>query len=170
MALGGAKVTFRLTRKLSEKLRLDRLPRSDNPDVASVWHSNLFRVGGVQYILLTESSTLFSVLLQGRGISDSDSFVASATGQIENEFRRGGWLSLLGNLIAFDRDGPNLLAAQDRSILSSMNEIVRMVTWEISNRPGDLRSYTKYANEIPLTRKGVMDQPVRRLKLLAKAG
>ena len=116
-------MVFRLTKKLSEKLHLGKLARTETPEDGSTWHANLFRASGVQYIVLTESLTLYSLLISGRGIVDGAAFARIARQIVGAKFEEERWSHLLGNRVAFDTEEPIFLAAQDRSVIASINEI-----------------------------------------------
>ena len=92
---------FRLTKILARKLNMDNLPRTDILDQRSVWHATLFRVSGVQYIVLTESLTLFSFLFHGKGIVDGQTFAKTARDSIGTKFKENGWtrISRFNNII-----------------------------------------------------------------------
>jgi len=162
-------MTFCLTQKLSKKVKQFDLPRTTGYDLGSAWYGNLFRVGNVQYVLLTESLTLYSILLLGRGIVNAESLANAATHIIEERFRENGWIGILGKIISFDNNSATFLAAQDRSVLSSMNEIVRMIKWEIAERPDNLDSLMIWMNTLLLTKNGIMDNSESRVDQLVRS-
>ena len=110
-------MVFRLTQKLSKKLHLGALPRTEILEGGSVWYANLFRAHGTQFVVLTESLTLYSLLIIGRGIVDGDGFASVARQTVQAKFQREGWSRLLGSQVAFDEEAPLFLAAQDRSVI-----------------------------------------------------
>jgi hypothetical protein len=66
---------FRLSDKLNTKIRagtLAALPLDENP--FADWSGGLFVVGGSPYILLTNTKSLYSTVLPGRGITDEKTF------------------------------------------------------------------------------------------------
>lgn len=77
---------LRITAQLGKKLGFTPsqvLPMDTNP--FTDWAAHLFRADRTQYILLTNTATLYSVVMYGRGITDySDFFVWIGTivGQI----------------------------------------------------------------------------------------
>ena len=160
---------FRLTQKLAKKLNLMDLSRTDSHDSGSAWYGNLFRVGGVQYILLTESLTLFSFLFYGRGIVDAAALTTKAKLLIETKFKENGWLSVLGKPISYDLAAPTLLAAQDRSVLSSMNGMVGLLRAQLELGKRDIEFLSNEINIVPFTKNGVMNNSDSRVEQLAKA-
>ncbi|MFA6450013.1 MAG: hypothetical protein WCX65_11110 [bacterium] len=139
-----------VTEKLNKKLKLGPLTKVDTQTGAHLrWCANLFTAQRVQYILTTNASSLFSVVMYGRGITD------------ENEYLKQ-FLSFLGEHLAelnmrmfFDRIiAPNtgtftFSKTSDRSVLGSMNDMVKackMMLEEDDLSPWDLM---KEINETP---------------------
>ncbi|MCL4195363.1 MAG: hypothetical protein KJZ87_26730 [Thermoguttaceae bacterium] len=63
---------FRLSRKLAAKLKegsLPSLPLDENP--YADWSAHLFTADRTQYIIISNTKSLYSVVLYGRGITDS---------------------------------------------------------------------------------------------------
>src|SRR5690348_16070088 len=70
---------FRLSDKLNAKVKagtLATLPLDENP--FADWSAGLFLVGRSQYILVTNTRSLYSTLLLGRGVTDKTAFVERA--------------------------------------------------------------------------------------------
>ena len=160
-------MVFRLTKKLSEKLHLGKLPRTETPEEGSTWHANLLRASGVQYIVLTESLTLYSLLILGRGIVDGAAFGRIARQIVGAKFEEEGWSHLLGNRVAFDTGEPIFLAAHDRSVIASIGEISRMAKFEIEGHERSLDIHTNWINQIPYSKRGKMGIPVMTVDTLA---
>jgi hypothetical protein len=158
---------FRLTQKLATKLNLEKLPRTDTLDQGSVWYGNLFRVGGVQYMILTESTTLYSFLFHGKGIVDGQALTHTAKKLIEAKFKEKGWMSILGSTISFDQSEPTFLAAQDRRVLSSQNDMVKILKAQIGDQM-DYDFVLVHLNIILHTINGVMDSSETRVERLVQ--
>jgi hypothetical protein len=124
-------MTIRLTRKLAEKLRLYPLPKTVDPDRESVWYGNLFRVLGVQFIIMMESKTLVCVLFKGQGIVSEESLVKIFHDTATLLFERRGWSSVLGRAVSFNSETPTIVAAQDRRLLGCLNDMINQAKWDI---------------------------------------
>lgn len=67
---------FRLTHKLSAKIKagtLATLPSDENP--LADWSAALFVAGRTQCILLSNTKSLYSMVLYGKGITDDSQFI-----------------------------------------------------------------------------------------------
>lgn len=70
---------FRLSQKLNAKIKagpLVELPADKNP--FAEWSANLFMVGRAQYILISNTKSLYSTVIVGKGINDSGTFIDRA--------------------------------------------------------------------------------------------
>ena len=62
---------LRVTAKLGKKIGIDPATRLDrDPNPFTDWTADLFRAGRVQYILVTNTASLYSMLMYGKGIID----------------------------------------------------------------------------------------------------
>src|SRR4051812_7033506 len=74
---------FRLSEKLNTKIKagnLPALPLHENP--LADWSAGLFLVGRTQYILLTNTKSLYSTVLPGKGVTDESDFIGRALSSI----------------------------------------------------------------------------------------
>jgi len=63
---------FRLTLKLAKKIGIAPLPAisyDENRDPLMDWNADLFTVQRTQYIILTNTASLYSMVMHGRGIT-----------------------------------------------------------------------------------------------------
>jgi len=66
---------FRLTQKMTKKVGLPPLqavPLDKNPFID--WTAHLFTAERVQYIIVTNTASLYSLVMYGRGITDDNRF------------------------------------------------------------------------------------------------
>jgi hypothetical protein len=135
---------FRLSNKLNAKVKagkLASLPVATDP--LTDWSSHLFVANRVQYILLSNTTSLYSAVLYGRGITDVDGLVKGALFALRETLETDG----LGD--AFDRHilpstGPvEFSGAFSRAVTGSMNELVVQAKWLLAGEglsPFDLAS------------------------------
>ena len=77
--IGEDAMIFRLSQKLNAKIKagtLPALPLDENP--FADWSAGLFLVGRTQYILLSNTKSLYSTVLPGKGVTDETSIKANA--------------------------------------------------------------------------------------------
>ena len=74
---------IRLSQKLAKKLKLGTLPSlpSDENPYAD-WSAHLFTADRTQYIILTNTQSLYSVVMYGKGIADDSRFIGRALDNI----------------------------------------------------------------------------------------
>jgi len=118
---------LRITAKLAQKIGLDPLPalpydRGRNPLLD--WHGHLFTVQRTQYILATNTATLYSLVMPGRGITNGTQLVqALSTGLLDFLAGQGQQPNAFRVLLSSDRDAA-FAKITDRRILGSMNELI----------------------------------------------
>lgn len=117
---------FRLTQKLATKLKIaptTALPHADDP--LTDWTANLFVADRSQYIIVTNSATLYSVIFPGRGITKPEHFIERAYETLVRQMIKDGCGALFneriipaGNEVVFSKTG-------DRKVMGSINDLVR---------------------------------------------
>lgn len=115
---------FRLTQRLSNKIKAGRLsqsPLDENPHAD--WSARLFTANRVQYILLSNTASLYSVVLFGRGITHEGAFIGRALDAIR-EFMTDDGLGLIHiNFVAPGSGSIRFCKALNRSVTGSMNDL-----------------------------------------------
>lgn len=116
---------FRPSRKLATKIkvgRLDSLPLAEDP--LADWSSHLFVANRVQYILLSNTKSLYSTAIYGRGITNLDGFIKGVLAALEASLEADGLEDVYRRRI-LPSTGPILLAgAAGRAVTGSMNELI----------------------------------------------
>ncbi|MBD3307225.1 hypothetical protein GF348_12650 [candidate division KSB3 bacterium] len=116
---------FRITQKLARKIKVvpvTALPPHDNPLLD--WTANLFMVSRWQCILMTNSRSLYSVVLPGKGVPNELAFVEQSMKALVNCLMRDGIIGLYEAEIAPAIDSVSFCKAGDRRVLGSMNELI----------------------------------------------
>jgi uncharacterized protein DUF6933 len=125
---------FRLSQKLAKKLKitaLENLPPSGDP--FADWSANLFTVDRAQYVILTNTQSLYSVVLQGRGITDQDRFFDRACDSMREHLIADGREFAYSNFIAPTSGSIRFASALNRSVTGSMNDLVHNAKWSIGH-------------------------------------
>jgi len=128
---------FRPSRKLATKIKagkLASLPPAEDP--LTDWSSHLFVADRVQYILLSNTGTLYSAVMFGRGITDVDGFIKLALATLRESLEADGLGDVYRRHI-LPATGPALFAgASGRAVTGSMNELIAQARFLLAD--GDL--------------------------------
>jgi predicted YcjX-like family ATPase len=117
---------LRLSAKLAKKLRetpTQSLPLDPNP--FADWSAHLFTAGRTQHILITNTASLYSVVMHGKGITDATVFLRQALNCIRETLQEEGQEFLFERLIAPYIDRVLISKALNRQVTGSMNELAR---------------------------------------------
>ena len=116
---------LRLSHKLAKKIRvgkLDELPLNENP--YADWSGHLFLVDRVQYIILSNTKSLYSCVLFGKGITDDGTFIARSLSILREFMEDDGQQFAYHKFIAPTTGTVSFAKALNRSVTGSMNELV----------------------------------------------
>lgn len=116
---------FRPTLKLATKIKAGKLgPLPPAEDPLADWSSHLFVANRVQYILVSNTRSLYSTAIYGRGVTDVDGFIKGAVAALEASLEADGLENVYRRHI-LTSTGPILLAgASSRPVTGSMNELI----------------------------------------------
>jgi hypothetical protein len=117
---------FRLSQNLSEKIKagtLAALPLHDNP--LTDWSAHLFRAGRTQYILLSNTQSLYSLMISGKGITNDSQFIGSALSGIRESMQGDGQGAAYERFIAPASGSVQFAKALNRSVTGSINDMTQ---------------------------------------------
>lgn len=117
---------FRLSQKLNDKIgagRLPALPLDENP--FADWSAALFTADRTPYILLSNTKSLYSTVLYGKGITNDGLFIDRALSTIRGFMESDGQAFIYHRFIAPSSATVRFGKAVNRSITGSMNELIR---------------------------------------------
>jgi len=116
---------FRLTHKLVKKIGLSPLqglPPDQNPFVD--WTAHLFTAERVQYIIVTNTASLYSLVMYGRGITDDNEFIQRTLSFMRDVMADNGCEILFRRLIGPYTARVSFSKATNRHVIGSMNELI----------------------------------------------
>ena len=131
---------FRISTKLGKKIHVtpDKiLPVDPNP--FADWSAHLFTVDRTQYVLITNTVSLFSIVMYGRGLTDDRLFLEEATEHMSDVIRSAGHESIFEQLIVPSMDVVRFSKALNRSVIGSMNEFIGIAKFYLTD--GELSSF-----------------------------
>lgn len=116
---------FRLSQKLNAKIKggtLASVPLQENPLVD--WSAHLFTADGTQYILLSNTTSLYSTVMFGKGITHDSGFISRAISGIRELMEFDGQLLTYHRFLVPATGSVRFAKALGRSVTGSMNELV----------------------------------------------
>ena len=143
---------FRLSQKLNAKIKagtLSAVPVDENP--FADWSCHLFVADRTQYILLTNTKSLYSTVMYGKGITDDSHFIERALSSVREFMEDDGQAFVYHRFIAPANGTISFAKALDRSVTGSINDLVfHAKTWLIEDElsPHDVGFKL---NEIPFS-------------------
>jgi hypothetical protein len=143
---------FRISEKLNTKIKagtLATLPLDENP--FADWSAALFQVDRKQHILVTNTKSLYSTLLTGKGITDKSSFVESVLSSILLFLEADGYMGVYDRLIAPVRHPIAFAKSLNRSITGSMNDLIKHATFYLRAADDPLFGVAEKLNETPMS-------------------
>jgi len=117
---------FRLSQKLSAKIKvgtLATLPLDENP--FADWSAGLFRVGRVQYILISNTRSLYSTVLPGSGSKDISSFIERSLNSVREFLEADGQEGVYKRFIVPISETVRFAKALNRSVIGSMIDMTK---------------------------------------------
>jgi len=120
---------LRLSQKLNTRIKggiLSVLPLHDKPLLD--WSAQAFVVMRKPYVLLSNTKSLFSTLLEGTYVSNVDRFTEVALGGIRMTLEGAGCGDVYRRVVTPAATSVQLAKALDRSVTGSMNELIRYAT------------------------------------------
>lgn len=116
---------LRLSHNLNQKLKtgkLNALPLHQNP--FADWTCRLFFANHRQYIILSNSKTLYSCVMPGKGNANQTQFAKNALNCIRDFTAVAGRQAAFQKFIAPEGETIQIAKALNRSVTSSMNQLV----------------------------------------------
>src|SRR4051794_28243606 len=118
-------MTFRLSHKLNTKIKagtLATLPPGANP--FADWSAHLFVADRTQYILLSNTRSVYSTVMYGRGITDDNRFIQRSLSGLREALEDDGQEFVYRRFIAPASSIVRFARALDRSVTGSMNDLI----------------------------------------------
>lgn len=120
---------LRLSQKLCTKIKagsLNTMPLDANP--LADWSAHLFVADRTQYIIVSNSESLYSTVLFGKGITNDSHFIERALGSIREFMEDDGQAFVYHRFIAPTSGTVSFAKALNRSVTGSMNDLIRFAT------------------------------------------
>ena len=143
---------LRLSRKLATKIKagtLRTLPLDENP--FADWSAHLFVVDRTQYLIVSNTPSLYSVVLYGRGTANDSDFIGRSLSAMREFMESDGQEFVYRRFIAPASATVRFSKALDRSVTGSITELVKHATYWLLE--GELSPFDVACrlNEIPMS-------------------
>lgn len=143
---------FRPSQKLNTKIRggtLATLPPDENP--FADWSAGLFLLGHAQYILVTNTKSLYSTVLPGNGVTDEVTFVGRASNSIRECLEADGHRGVYERSVAPLLGTVQFAKTLNRSITGSVNDLIKQAVILLETGELSLVEVSSRLNETPMT-------------------
>jgi hypothetical protein len=143
---------LRLTAKLGGKIGSSPeqcLSLSMNPFLD--WVGHLFTAERTQYIILSNTVSLYSVIMYGRGITDDNEFIGQSMSNMRELMASDGLEFIFHRLIAPSAGTIRYSKVTDRHVLGSIAELVREARFYIIERQVSPFDAASQVNQTPLS-------------------
>jgi hypothetical protein len=120
---------LRLSQKLSTKIKagtLKPMPLDDNP--YADWSCHLFTAGRTQYIIASNTKSLYSCVLYGKGITNDYAFIRGVLSSLREFMEDDGQSFAYQELVAPASNTVRFAKALNRSVTGSMNDLIAHAT------------------------------------------
>ena len=143
---------LRISQKLCTKIKagsLKTMPLNDNP--FADWSAHLFVADRTQYIIVSNTESLYSTVLFGKGITNDSHFIERALGSIREFTEDDGQAFVYQRFIAPASGTVSFAKPLNRSVTGSINDMIRHATYWLAQ--GDISPFDVgfKLNDIPFS-------------------
>ena len=143
---------LRLAQKLATKLKVTTekvLPPDPNP--FADWTANLFTTERIQYVIVTNTASLYSTVFYGRGIAHESQFIGQLLGAIREFMDGDGQQLIYQRYIAPASASVQFSKALNRSVTGSMNDLIIHAKMWLIERDLSPHDTSLRLNDIPFS-------------------
>ena len=143
---------LRISDKLSRRIGvrpIELLPMSANP--FGDWSSHLFPAGRSEYILSTNTATLYAVVFPARGIKGEAAFRSNMLAQLRASMMEDGFEFHYKRLVDVESDAPSYSKALSRGLIGSMNDMAELACYSLEVQGKTPEQVTRIINDTPFS-------------------
>jgi len=143
---------FRISQKLGKKIKVapsKALPEHKNP--FADWSVHLFTANRVQYIIITNTKSLYSIVMHGQGITDDSMFIDHALSAMREFMKSDGFQFQYDRFIVPESHTVSFSKRTIRPVIGSMNDLIFQAKYELSERGVSPHAASKGINDTPLS-------------------
>ena len=143
---------FRLTQKMAKKIK--RSPKVSYPPAANPyidWSAHLFTAERAQYVIITNTTSLYSMILHGRGLTDSSRFSEYTLEFMADYIGQDGFEFQFRRFIAAEAAHATICKLTDRHVIGSINNLVYMAKFYLRERQSAPFEASQLINDVPMS-------------------
>ena len=143
---------LRLSQKMNRKIMAGTLaaaPLDKNP--FADWSAHLFTADRTQYILVTNTKALYSIVMYGKGTPDESEFIKRVLNGLGEFMEADGQEALYRRFVAPASRTIRFAKALDRSVTGSMNDLVYHAKYWLTDGEHSPFDVGFKLNEIPFS-------------------
>lgn len=145
---------FRLTLKTAKKIGIAPLPVIPHDKINKPildWNAHLFTTQRIQYILLTNTASLYSMVMLGKGINNDQNFMREALSCMEKFMIMDGNQGIYEKHIKLENQNAYFSKTVDRRVLGSMNDLIFQAKFYLSEGQRSLFEASSILNKTPMS-------------------
>ncbi len=124
---------FRLTQKMAKKIKETPnrgYPAASNP--YADWSAHLFTAERAHYVIVTNTVSLYSIILHGRGITDASRFIEYTLEFMAQYMSGDGFEFQFRRFVVPDAKEVLFSKVINRRVTGSMNDLIQMAQWHLA--------------------------------------
>lgn len=143
---------IRLGNTLAKKIKeTELLAVPSGSNAFADWTARLFTADRTQYILVSNTATLYSAVFYGRGITDANQLINRMLDNLRDVMIQDGFKSIYEKRIAPETGTISFSRTVNRSVTGSMNELVFAAKWHFAREEMSPYDVSFRLNETPLS-------------------
>jgi len=143
---------FRITHKLGKKIGFEpyqSIPLDSNPFID--WSAHLFTAERVQYIMVTNTLSLYSIVMYGKGITNESKFINGVLSYMKFYMCGDGNESIFERYISSNTAQVFFSKNLNRAVTGSMNDLIFHAKIHLIERNESPYNVSVRLNEIPMS-------------------
>lgn len=139
---------IRLSQKISSKVKAGRLldmPLDGDPILD--WSTQTFAVNRIQFILISNTKSLYSCVIPGKGVTTTKHLVTRLIESVTHQLYSDSLERLVEKLKTIHFDEVQFAKSLNRSVIGSMNEQIAMASTIMKIRNGTLLELNDELND-----------------------
>ena len=145
-------MNFRVTNKIAKKLKLSEYTIDKQTDYIffETWFVNLFRADKKEYIISTEATSLFSIVIEGVGVTNTKWFEAKFNKYLI-EYANEQFLNEKLEIYYMNKHQNFYYKTNDKKIIGSQNDLIYNAIYHLEYDELDFFETSIRINQMPMS-------------------